>query len=110
MHGTITGRSSKQRRSEAISWQSCRLPGRETDRTTIRGVTYFASEFEARMVEASMLPSDRGNGSLLADVIEDAGGNVIGPAASVNGFTGRLALRIPAAASPRVCTGARSSG
>ena len=44
-----------------------------------KGVTYFASEFEARLVEASRLPSERGNGSLLADVLKDATGNVIGP-------------------------------
>jgi hypothetical protein len=48
-------------------------------------VTYFASEFEARLVEASMLPSERGNDSLLADVLKDAMGNVIGPSAEQSG-------------------------
>ncbi|MEF8714378.1 MAG: hypothetical protein V5B39_12590 [Accumulibacter sp.] len=46
-----------------------------------KGVAYFASEFEARLVEASMLPSERGNDSLLADVLKDAMGNVVGPGA-----------------------------
>ncbi len=55
---------------------------RQADRTHCeKGVTYFASEFEARLVEASMLPSDRGNDSLLADVVKGAMGSVIGPAA-----------------------------
>lgn len=44
-----------------------------------KAVTYFANEFEARLVEASMLPSERGNDSLLADAVKDAMGNVIGP-------------------------------
>lgn len=42
-------------------------------------VTYYASEFEARLVDASRLPSERGNDSLLADMLKDARGNVIGP-------------------------------
>lgn len=46
-----------------------------------KGVTYYASEFEARLVKASMLPSERGNDSLLAGVLKDAMGNVIGPVA-----------------------------
>lgn len=46
-----------------------------------KGVTYFASEFEARLAEASMLPSERGNDSLLVDVLKDAMGNVVGPRA-----------------------------
>ncbi len=50
-----------------------------------KGVTYYASEFEARLVEASMLPSERGNDSLLADVLKDAMGNVIGPVAEQSG-------------------------
>ncbi len=60
-----------------------------------KGVTYYASEFEARLVEASMLPSERGNDSLLADVLKDAMGNVIGPVAeqsgNVTGFHNRTA-------------------
>ncbi|MEF8719286.1 MAG: hypothetical protein V5B44_16800 [Candidatus Accumulibacter necessarius] len=48
-------------------------------RTTTKGVTYCASEFEARLVEASMLPSERGNDSLLVDVMKSLPGNVIGP-------------------------------
>jgi len=44
-------------------------------------VTYFASEFEARLVEASMLPSGRGNDNLLVDVFKDAMGCVVGPRA-----------------------------
>ncbi len=55
-------------------------PIRQGDRAHYdKGVTYYASEFEARLVEASMLPSERGNGSLLVDVVKDAMGNVIGP-------------------------------
>jgi len=55
-------------------------PIRQGDRPHYdKGATYFASEFEARMVEASMLPSERGNESLLVDVLKDAMGNVIGP-------------------------------
>ena len=55
-------------------------PVRQGDRRHYdKGVTYFASEFEAGLVEASMLPSDRGNDSLLADTVKDAMGNVIGP-------------------------------
>ncbi len=50
-------------------------------RRTEKGVTYYASEFEARPVEASMLPSVRGNDSLLVDVLKDAMGNVLGPVA-----------------------------
>ena len=42
-------------------------------------MTYFASEFEASLVEASMLPSERGNDSLLVDVLKEAMGNVVGP-------------------------------
>ena len=52
--------------------------GRRTD----KGVTYCASEFEARLVEASMLPSERGNDSLLVDVLKDAMGRIVGPVAS----------------------------
>lgn len=44
-----------------------------------KDVTYFASEFEARLVESSRLPSERDNDSLLVDVLKDAVGNVIGP-------------------------------
>ena len=44
-----------------------------------KGVTYYASEFEARLAEASRLQSERGNDSLLVDVLKDAMGNVIGP-------------------------------
>lgn len=48
-------------------------------RRTERNVTYCASELEAFLLEASRLPSERGNGSLLVDVLKDATGNVIGP-------------------------------
>jgi len=51
-------------------------------RRTEKGVTYCASEFEARLVEASMLPSERGNDSLLVDVLKDAMGRIVGPVAS----------------------------
>jgi len=57
-------------------------PVRQGDRPHYdKGVTYYASEFEVRLVEASMLPSARGNDSLLVDVLKDAMGNVIGPVA-----------------------------
>ncbi len=55
-------------------------PVRQGDRPHYdKGVTYYASEFEARLVEASRLSSERGNDSLLADAVKDAMGNVIGP-------------------------------
>jgi hypothetical protein len=61
-------------------------PVRQGDRPHYdKGVTYFASEFEARLVEASMLPSERGNDSLLVDVVKDVMGNVIGPSAEQSG-------------------------
>jgi hypothetical protein len=47
-----------------------------------KGVTFYPNEFEARLVEASMLPSKRGNKSVLADVFESLGGNVWGPVAN----------------------------
>ncbi len=57
-------------------------PVRQGDRPRYgKEVTYYASEFEARLVEASMLPSERGNDSLLADAVKDARGNVVGPVA-----------------------------
>ena len=57
-------------------------PVRHVDRPHYdRKATYYASEFEARLVEASMLPSERGNDSLLVDVLKDAMGNVFGPVA-----------------------------
>jgi len=56
---------------------------RQGDRThSVNGVTYYASDFEARLVEASMLPSKQGNKSLLDDVFESLGGNVWGPVAN----------------------------
>ena len=45
-------------------------------------MTYYASEFEARLVDASMFPSERGNDSLLADAMKDAMGNVVCPTAT----------------------------
>jgi hypothetical protein len=58
-------------------------PVRQGDRThNDKGVTYYASEFEARLVEASMLPSERGNDSLLADAMKDAMGRVVCPTAA----------------------------
>ncbi len=51
--------------------------GRRTD----KGVTYCASELDASLLQASMLPSARGNDSLLVDVLKDAMGNVVGPVA-----------------------------
>ena len=47
-----------------------------------KGVTFYPNEFEARLVEASMLPSKQGNKSLLDDVFESLGGNVWGPVAN----------------------------
>jgi hypothetical protein len=56
---------------------------RQGDRPhSVNGVTYYASDFEARLVEASMLPSKQGNKSLLDDVFESLGGNVWGPVAN----------------------------
>jgi hypothetical protein len=51
--------------------------GRRTD----KGVTYCASEFEAQLAAASMLPSILGNQSLLSDMVKSLPGNVIGPVA-----------------------------
>ena len=47
-----------------------------------KGVTYYANDFEAILAKASMLPSKRGNKSVLADVFESLGGNVWGPVAN----------------------------
>ncbi len=48
---------------------------------TDKAVTYCASEFEAQLVKASMLPSERANKGLLDDVFKDAMGNVVDPVA-----------------------------
>ncbi|MEF8735350.1 MAG: hypothetical protein V5B35_01680 [Candidatus Accumulibacter necessarius] len=48
-------------------------------RRTEKGVTYCAGEFEAFLLEASRLPSARGDDSLLVDVMKSLPGNVIGP-------------------------------
>jgi hypothetical protein len=57
-------------------------PVRQGDRPHYdKGVTYYASEFEARLVEASRLPSVRGNDSLLVDVLKAAMGRIVGPVA-----------------------------
>jgi len=56
------------------------VPMKPTDRPrTEKGVTYCGSEFEAQLAAASMLPSRRGNKSLLSDVLEDLHGNVFEP-------------------------------
>lgn len=47
-----------------------------------KGVTYYPNEFEARLVEASMLPSKRGNKSLLEDIFKTLRGEVWGPVAN----------------------------
>ena len=50
---------------------------RQGDRPhSVNGVTYYASDLEARLVEASMLPSKRGNKSLLDDIFKTLGGKV----------------------------------
>ena len=46
-------------------------------RRTEKGVTYCASELDAFLLEASRLPSARGDDSLLVDVLKDAMGNTI---------------------------------
>ncbi len=46
-----------------------------------KGVTYCRTEFEAQLLKASMLPSERGDKSLLDEVIRGAMGNTIGPVA-----------------------------
>jgi hypothetical protein len=55
-----------------------------------KGVTYYPNEFEARLVEASRLPSRLGNKSLLDDVFKSAMGKVWGPVVSAEeeGYTG----------------------
>lgn len=70
-------------------------PVRQRDRPHYdKGVTYYASEFEARLVEASMRPSERGNDSLLIDVLKDAMGNVFGPVASCSAIVNDAGLLI----------------
>jgi hypothetical protein len=49
-------------------------------RRTEKGVTYCAGDLDASLLQASRLPSARGNDSLLVDVLKDAMGNVICPA------------------------------
>ncbi len=51
-------------------------------RRTENGVTYCASELDAFLLQASRLPSERGNDSLLVDVLKDAMGRIVGPVAS----------------------------
>jgi hypothetical protein len=51
---------------------------RESPRTG-KGVTYCVSKFKAQLAAASMLPSRRGNESLLGDMVKCLSGNVIGP-------------------------------
>lgn len=46
-----------------------------------KGATYCGTKFEAQLIEASMLPSERGGRSLLEDAINGAMGNVFGPVA-----------------------------
>jgi hypothetical protein len=56
------------------------VPMKSRDRPrTEKGVTYCGSEFEAQLAAASMLPSRRGNESLLGDVMKSLSGNVIRP-------------------------------
>jgi hypothetical protein len=47
-----------------------------------KGVTYYPNDFEAQLVEASMLPSKRGNKSLLDDIFKTLGGKVWEPSAT----------------------------
>jgi len=44
---------------------------------TEKGVTYCGTELDALALKASMLPSQRGNNSLLSDVLQDVAGKVI---------------------------------
>ena len=46
---------------------------------TENGVTYCGTELDALALKASMLPSQRGNKSLLSDVLQDVAGKVIRP-------------------------------
>jgi hypothetical protein len=47
-----------------------------------KGVTFYPNEFEARLVEASMLPSKQGNKSLLEDIFKTLRGEVWEPSAT----------------------------
>jgi hypothetical protein len=47
-----------------------------------KGVTFYPNEFEARLVEASMLPSKQGNKSLLEDIFKTLRGEVWEPPAT----------------------------
>jgi hypothetical protein len=58
------------------------VPMKPTDRPrTEKGVTYCGTELEALLVKTSMLPSKRGNESLLGDVMKSLSGNVLSPVA-----------------------------
>ncbi|MBK7674385.1 MAG: hypothetical protein IPJ27_06215 [Candidatus Accumulibacter sp.] len=57
-------------------------PMKPTDRPrTEKGVTYCGTELDALALNASMLPSRRGNESLLGDVMKSLSGNVLSPVA-----------------------------
>jgi hypothetical protein len=49
-----------------------------------KGLAYCDSLFAAGLVEASRLPSERGNGNRLAEVLKGAMGNAAGPVAHDN--------------------------
>lgn len=46
-----------------------------------KGVTYCGTELDALALKASMLPGQRGNKSMLGDVMKRLSGNVFGPVA-----------------------------
>lgn len=50
-------------------------------RRTEKGVTYCAGELDASLLQASRLPSVRGNDSRLVDLLKDAMGRIVGPVA-----------------------------
>lgn len=51
---------------------------RDERRHYVKSAEYFASEFEALLARVARSRSQRGNANRLADIIEDASGNVFG--------------------------------
>ena len=56
-------------------------------------MTYCGTELDGLALKVSMLPSQRGNESLLSDVLEAVAGNVIRPVAREKGYAADPAPR-----------------
>jgi len=66
----------------------------------VKGAEYFAGEFEALLARAGRSRSERGNANRLADIIEDASGNVFGPVACETVRQRRAARSVRASGCP----------